>query len=71
MIQAKDWILIIGLVVSFLGYECLPHAQHLDAENHTSLFAQSASGGAFFSFGSVMLAVGLLIVTLSFFIPRR
>ena len=71
MIQAKDWILIAGLVVAFLGYECLPHGQHLDAHNNTSLFAQSASRGAFFSFGGVTLAVGVLIVIVSFFIPRR
>ena len=71
MIQAKDWVLIIGLVVAFLGYESLPHGQNLDAHNNTSLFAQSASGGAFLSFGSITLMVGILIVVLSFFLPRR
>ena len=71
MIQAKDWVLIAGLLVAFFGYECLPHGQDLDAHNNTSLFAQSASGGAFFSFGGVTLGIGVLIVIVSFFIPRR
>jgi len=71
MIQAKDWVLITGLVIGFLGYECLPHGQNLDAHNNTSLYAQSASGGAFLSFGALTLASGVLIVVLSFFIPRR
>jgi hypothetical protein len=71
MIQAKDWVLITGLFVAFLGYECLPHGQNLDGHNNNSLFAQSASGGAFLSFGSITLMVGILIVVLSFFLPRR
>ena len=71
MIQAKGWVLITGLVVAFLGYECLPHGQDLDAHNNTSLFAQSSSGGAFLSFGGITLAVGILIVVLSFCLPRR
>lgn len=71
MIYTKDWILIAGLVVAFLGWECLPHGQHLNAENNASLFAQSSSRGAFFSFGGITLAAGTLIVIVSFFIPRR
>ena len=71
MIQAKDWVLITGLVVAFFGYECLPHGQNLDAHNNTSLFAQSASGGAFLSFGGITLLIGILIVVISFFLPRK
>ncbi len=71
MIQAKDWVLISGLVVAFLGYECLPHGQNLDAHNNTSLYAQSAGSGAFLSLGGLALACGILLILLSFFLPRR
>jgi len=71
MLQVKDWILIAGLVLAFLGYECLPHGQHLNAEQNGSLFDQSASGGAFLSIGGIMLSFGALVVIISFFIPRR
>ena len=71
ILQAKDWVLITGVVVVCLGYECLPHGQEANAKLNTSLFAQSASGGAFLSFGFLTLAFGLLIIFISFFVPRR
>lgn len=71
MLQAKDWVAIAGVVVACLGYECLPHGQAANAKHATSLFAQSSSGGAFLSFGFLMLGLGLVIIVISLFIPRR
>jgi hypothetical protein len=71
MLRAKDWILIVGIVVAALGYEQLPHGQELNAKLSTSLFAQSAGAGAFTSTGGIMLVAGLMIVVASALIPKR
>jgi hypothetical protein len=71
ILQTKDWVLIAGVVIACLGYECLPHGQEANAKLNTSLFAQSSAAGAFLSFGFLTLAFGLLVIFISFFVPRR
>ena len=71
MLQAKDWVLIAGVAVATIGYQCLPHGQSVNPKQNLSLFAQSADAGAFLSVGFTVIGIGLLIVCISFFIPRR
>jgi len=71
MTSAKGCILAIGLVVGFLGYECLPHGQSADPENNLSVFAQSADVGAYKSFGFVMMVVGGIIVIVGLIVPSK
>ena len=71
ILQTKDWVLIAGVVIACLGYECLPHGQEANAKLNTSLFAQSSASGAFLSFGFLTFAFGLLVIFVSFFLRRR
>ena len=71
MLQKKDWLLIVGLVVAFLGFECLPHGQSLLPKSSLSLFNQSSARGAFLSFGFITLLFGLVIVGISLFLRRK
>ena len=71
MLQIKDWVLIVGIVVAYLGYECIPTGQSVNPKLNLSFFAQTADAGGFLSTGLIMLAIGLLIAVGSFFIPRK
>jgi hypothetical protein len=55
-------ILIAGVVLLCLGYDSIPHGQHLDARSNGSLFIQSSSAGAFLSYGPKLLSIGLLTI---------
>jgi hypothetical protein len=71
MLDARDWVQIVGFVMAATGYLCLPHGQSANAEENLSLFAQSANSGAFPFIGIVLLGVGVVIIGLSFLVPRR
>ena len=71
MLQAKDWVLIAGIGITFLGFEAIPHGQSSNPKNNLSLFAQLASSGIFASVGFWTLLLGLLVICVSLFIPRR
>jgi hypothetical protein len=71
MLRAKDWVLIVGVIVATLGYEFLPHGQELNAKLNTSAFAQLAGAGAFTSAGGITLVAGLMIILVAAFIPKK
>jgi hypothetical protein len=71
MLQVKDWVLIAGVVVTCLGYECLPHGQSVSPPNNLSFFTQSADAGVFKSFGFLILLSGLLLIIVGLIVPRK
>lgn len=71
MLQTKDWVLIAGIAITFLGFECMPHGQSINPKNNLSTFAQFADAGAFTSIGFLTAVLGLLIIYVSFLLPRR
>ena len=71
MLQAKDWVLIAGVAVATIGYQCLPHGQSVNPKMNLSLFSRAADAGAYLSVGFTVGCIGLLIICISFFIPRR
>lgn len=71
MLDARVWVQIVGFSVAAIGYLCLPRGQSGNPKANLSLFAQSAGSGAFLFIGLVALCVGLVIICLSFLVPRR
>jgi len=71
MIEAKHWLLIVGIVLMALGYEATPHGQRFNVKLDGSLFAQLSDAGTFTSVGFILLAIGFLICCISFLMRSR
>jgi hypothetical protein len=71
MHPVKQWLVGIGAVVAFFGWECMPHGQSLHPENFLSLFAKSSDAGTFLSFGAILLIIGIGIFILGALLPMK
>jgi uncharacterized membrane protein len=71
MLRAKDWILIAGIFISFLGLLCMPAGREASSRSWASVFIRSADTGAFRSLGYLLLIAGFLIIFVSCFLPRK
>jgi len=64
----KTWFLIVGVVLCFLGFMCIPVGFGASPKRNLSLFSNFTDLGTFFQTGIVLLSAGMLVIALTMII---
>ena len=67
----KDYLRLIGTIISLLGFTCLPLVLGTSPKRDLSLFNNFSDLGFFLKGGLFLLVTGLVVLILSFFIPNK
>lgn len=66
---AKEWVETVGFVLIACGLMCFPIGMGVSPKRDTSLFNNFADLGVFWKAGSILFAVGVLVLLISAIIP--
>lgn len=68
MLTLKNWFIIVGAVLCFLGFMCFPIGFGSSPKGGLSLFNKLADLGAFVGIGGYIFCAGLVVIVLTLLI---